>query len=509
MRKVRELLKLCFEKSYSARQAAKAIGIGKTSATEYLAGFKASGLAYCSIAGISDVELLNCINHKKHAENPRYNELSKQFGYIEDELKRTGVTLQLLWEEYKTGRSDYYGYSQFCHHFYKWRKEHKVSMRMDHKAGDKLFVDFTGKKLAVTNPSTGEMTEHEVFVSVLGASQLSYIEAVPSQKKADWIAVNQNALHFYGGVPAAIVPDCLKSAVIKSDNYEPEINPSYKDFAEHYGTVILPARALHPQDKSLAENFVKHAYSRIYAPLRNLVFFSLEELNQALWGQLDIYNSRNFQGRDHSRQQLFNQIEKDQLNPLTREIYELKTFNQCRVQYNHHVYLKEDKHYYSVPFQYTGKHVMVTYTSGLVDIYYNNLRIALHKRNRKQYDYTTEEKHRPLNHQNQAKWTPERFVSWARDIDPKVELLIMKVLDSRPHPEQAFRTCMGLLNLHKKSDNHEYIKACSKAMSLNCLSFKFIKNTIKSKTFNLDSEQELGLFKLPDHSNLRGKENYN
>jgi transposase len=509
MRKVRELLKLCYEKNYSARQAAKTIGIGKTSVTEYLAGFKASGLEYCSIAGMSDSELLNCINHKKHAENQRYSDLSKQFDYFEKELKRTGVTLQLLWEEYKHDRSDHYGYSQFCHHYYKWRKEHKVSMHMEHKAGDKMFVDFTGKKLAVTNPETGEMTEYEVFVSVLGASQLSYIEAVPSQKKADWIAVNQNALHFYGGAPAAIVPDCLKSAVIKADNYEPEVNPSYKDFAGHYGTVILPARALHPQDKSLAENFVKSAYSKIYAPLRNMVFFSLEELNHALWEQLDLYNCRKFQGRDHSRQQLFDQIEKGQLKPLVKEVYELKTFIQCKVQYNHHVYLKEDKHYYSVPFQYTGKQVMVNYTSGLVEIYHNNLRIAIHKRDRKQYEYTTEYAHRPVNHQVQVKWTPERFISWARSIDPKVELLVTKVLDSRPHPEQAYKTCMGLLNLQKKCDTQDYIKACNKALLLNCLTFKFIKNTVESKTFNLDAEQELELLDLPDHGNIRGKEYYN
>jgi transposase len=509
MRKVRELLKLCHENNYSARQAAKTIGMGKTSATEYMSGFKTSGLDYRSIAGMSDSELLNCINLKKQDENPRYSELSEKFEYFEKELKRDGVTLQLLWIEYKTDRSDYYGYSQFCHHFYKWRKEHKVSMHMEHKAGDKLFVDFTGKKLAVTNPDTGEMKEHEVFVSVLGASQLSYIEAVASQQKADWIAVNQNALHFYGGVPAAIVPDCLKSAVIKSDNYEPEINRSYKDFAEHYGTVILPARALHPQDKSLAENFVRNAYRQIYAPLRNRTFFSLAELNQALWEQLDVYNSRNFQGRDHSRQQLFNQIEKEQLNPLVNNLYELKTFNQCRVQYNHHIYLKEDKHYYSVPFQYTGKQVMVNYTSGLVEIYFNNLRIALHKRNRQQYGYTTENTHRPKPHQFQAKWTPERFISWARSIDPKVELLITNIFDSRPHPEQAYKTCMGLLNLHKKCDKHDYIKACNKALLLNCLTFKFVKNTVESKTFNLDAEQELELFKLPDHGNIRGREYYN
>ena len=509
MRKVRELLKLHYEKNYSTRQAANVIGIGKTAAGEYISGFKASGLDYKIVNGLSDSELLNCINKKKQTENPRYTDLSKQFTYFEKELKRTGVTLQILWKEYKISREDYYEYSQFCHHYYKWRKEQKVSMRMEHKAGDKLFVDFAGKKLTVTNPDTGELTEHEVFVSVLGASQLSYIEAVPSQQKADWISVNQNALHFYGGVPAAIVPDCLKSAVIKSDKHEPEINPSYKDFADHYGTVILPARALHPQDKSLAENFVRNAYQQIYAPLRNQVFFSIEELNQALWEQLDIYNNRKFQKRDYSRQQLFNQVEKDQLKPLANDMYELKSFAQDRVQYNYHVYLKEDKHYYSTPYQYIGKQVMIHYTSRIVEIYFNNKRIALHKRNRRQYDYTTEKAHMPKNHLFKAEWTAKRFLSWGRKIAPEVEDVVAKILDSRPHPEQAYKSCMGLLQLHKKCDNNDYIKACKKALALNCMTYKFIKNTIESKTFNLDTEQELELFKLPEHDNIRGKEHYN
>lgn len=509
MRKVRELLRLKFEQNISARQAAKIIGIGKTAASQYIAGFRASGLKISNVAAMSDSELLNVINIKKESENLLYKELSSLFPYFEKELKRTGVTLQLLWKEYTETRTDYYGYSQFCHHYYHWRKQKKVSMRMEHKAGDKMFVDFAGKKLQVVDPETGEIKEYEVFVSVLGASQLSYIEAVASQTKTDWVAMNQNALRFYGGVPAAIVPDCLKSAVIKADKYEPQLNETFNDFANHYQTVILPARALHPQDKSLAENFVRNAYTQVYAPLRNQVFFSVEELNTALWEQLDVYNQKNFQGKDCSRQQLFEEIEKSQLKPLPVDYYELKTFNESKVQYNHHVYLKEDKHYYSVPFQLTGKRVLIIYTTRTVEIYFNNNRVATHQRNRHPYGYTTKNEHRPQNHQYVSEWNPQRFINWGRKISPEVEQVITRILDSRKHPEQAYKSCMGLLNLAKKYDHNDYIKACKKALQLNCTSCKFIKNTLKTKAFNLTDEQELELFKLPDHENIRGKEMYN
>lgn len=509
MRKVRELLRLRFEQNISARQAAIIIGIGKTAASQYVSGFKSSGLNISNVAAMSDSELLNIINIKKESENLRYQELSGLFPYLKKELKRTGVTLQLLWKEYTETHMDHYGYSQFCHHYYHWRKETKVSMRMEHKAGDKMFVDFTGNKLQTTNPETGEITEYEVFVAVLGASQLSYIEAIPSQTKADWIMVNENAIRFYGGVPAAIVPDCLKSAVTKADNYEPQINDTFNDFASHYQTTILPARALHPQDKSLVENFVRNAYIHIYAPLRNQSFFSLEELNMALWEQLNEYNNKKFQLKDYSRQQLFDEIEKQQLNILPLDFYELKTFNECKVQYNHHVYLKEDKHYYSVPFQLTGKKVLIIYTARIVEIYYNNLRIATHKRNRHIYGYTTKTEHRPVNHQYISQWNPQRFMKWARSISEEVEQVIIKILDSRQHPEQAYKSCMGLLNLAKKHDHNDYIKACKKALLLNCTNYKFIKNTLTTKSFNLSEEQELNLFKLPTHKNIRGKEMYN
>ena len=509
MRKVRELLRLRFEQNISSRKAAKILGIGKTAANEYILGFKSKDLDISKISRMSDSELLSAITVNKTIENPRYKELFKQFTYFEKELKRTGVTLELLWKEYSQSHTDYYSYSRFCYYYNSWRKDKKVSMRMMHKAGDKMFVDFTGKKLEVVNPTTGEIQECEVFVSVLGASQLSYIEAVASQKKADWIAVNQNALRFYKGVPAAIVPDCLKSAVIKANKYEPQINEAYSDFAKHYQTVILPARALHPQDKSLAENFVRAAYTQIYAPLRNQIFFSIEELNAALWKYLEVYNKKKFQLKNYSRQELFEEIEAKELKALPLELYELKTFSQNKVQYNHHIYLKEDKHYYSVPFQLTGKMLRVIYTIRNVEIYFNNTRVAIHQRNFRAYQYTTKNEHRPPNHQYVSDWTPERFTKWAGDISPEVAEVVTQILDSREHPEQAYKSCMGLLNLAKKYEKQDYIKACKKALQVNLITYKFIKNTLKTKSFNLNDQKELELFKLPEHENIRGKEMFN
>lgn len=508
MRKVRELLRLCIEQGLSARQGAKIIGIGKTAASQYTAGFKASGLKLSSIEAMSDTELLSILNLKREADNTRYTMLAQLFPRFEKELKRTGVTLQLLWEEYSQTHEDSYGYSQFCHHYYHWRKTRKVSMHIEHKAGDKMYVDFTGKKLAYVDPQTGEVIACEVFVSVLGSSQLSYLEATASQTKADWITVNQNALRFYGGATAAIVPDCLKAAVTKADNYEPLINETYDDFASHYSTVILPARALHPQDKALAENFVRNAYTQIFARLRNQIFFSLEELNEALWEKLDAYNRKNFQGRDYSRQQLFEEIERQYLKPLPAQSYEVKSFCENTVQFNHHIYLKEDRHYYSVPHELTGKKVKVSYTNRSVEIYFNNLRVAMHHRNRSPYGYSTKPEHRPPNHQYVSEWTPIRFIQWGRKMSPEVEQVITRILESKPHPEQGYKSCMGLLGLAKKYESDHIIKACMKALKTKCATYKFVKNTLETKTFMLQDDLQTTLFKLPEHENIRGKEKY-
>lgn len=506
MKEVRELLRLSIKQGFSNRRSAQMVGISKSSGSEYIAGFKASGFSIENIDSLSDTDLIELISPAKNY-NPRYEGLVSHFPHIEKELKRKGVTMQLLWHELFYEAVDSYSYSQFCHHYGQWKKKQKISMHIEHKAGDKLYVDYTGAKQHVVNPTTGEIEEMEVFVAVLGCSQLCYIEAVPSQKKGDWIQVNENALRFLGGAPRCIVPDCLKSAVIKSDKYEPSINESYNDFAQHYNTTILPARALHPQDKSLAENFVKTAYQRIFAPLRNTTFFSLAELNEAMWEHLDKHNQLCFQGKDYSREQLFNDIEKNELQPLTATPYDIKEFSSAKVQYNHHVYLKADKHYYSVPFQLTGKTISLRYNSRIVELLFNNMRVAIHNRNCTAYGYTTNEKHRPETHQFLVKWDAPRFIKWAASISPVSENVIRKVIDNRQHPEQAFKTCMGIMSLSKKYPQEEFIKACQRAIEVNGLTYKFISNTLKNKAFNITNEEVLN--KLPFHNNIRGKERYN
>jgi transposase len=509
MIKVRELLRLKFEQGLSAREAAHRVGMGKTAASEFIAGFSSCGLTLKEVLELSDVELNSILHLKKQTYNEKYQHLAEKFTYFEVELKRVGVTLQLLWKEYLEKTPGGYGYSQFCHHFYQWQKVQKVSMHIEHKAGDKMYVDFTGTKHSVIDLKTGEITEYEVFVAVLGASQYAYIEAVASQTKADWVLANENAFWFFGGVSRAIVPDCLKSAVTKADKYEPIINETFSDFGRHYNTTILPARALHPKDKSLAEGFVLMAYRRIFAPLRNRIFYSLSELNQAFWEQLDLHNQMPFQGRDYSRGHVFKTIERDQLNPLPVARYDYKEFIVTKVQYNHYVYLKENKHYYSVPFQYTGKKVLVSYTSRLVEIYYNNQRIATHLRNQTPYGYTTNEQHRPDDHQFISEWSPERFMNWGKKIGLEAEQVVAKVLQSKTHPEQAYHSCMGILNLEKKHSREDFLKACKKASDTNCLTYRFIANTLKNKTFNLSAEEELKQFEFVFHDNIRGKEGYN
>ena len=509
MRKVRELLRLKFEQGLSARQAAKTAGMGKTAASEYITGFSSCGLTLAQALDLTDTELAGALSLKRQTVNERYQKLAGQFTHFEKELKRTGVTLQLLWTEYIGRTPEGYSYSHFCHHYDQWQKGQKVSMHIEHKAGDKMYVDFAGSKLSVVNPQTGEITEYEVFVAVLGSSQYSYIEAVASQTKADWVQVNENAMRFFRGVPRAIVPDCLKSAVTTANKYEPVINETFRDFACHYATTILPARALHPKDKALAEGFVRMAYRRIYAPLRDRVFFSLEELNQAIWEQLDKHNQMPFQGRNYSREQLYQEVEINQLKPLPIAHYDLKEYIIVKVQYNHHVYLKEDKHYYSVPFQLTGKKVLISYSNRLVEIYYDNQRVATHTRNLNPNDYSTNDQHRPANHLYVSEWSPQRFIQWGQKIGPDVKQLIEQVLQGKPHPEQAYRSCMGILSLAKKHTPDEFLKACKKALDTGCITYRFIANTLKNKTFNLAPEEELKQLQIPFHENIRGKEWYN
>ncbi len=505
--KLREILRLSQELKFSIRQVAEATHVSKTSVGEYLAEYKRSGLLYQDVLGMSDKELAELFEKRNKLVNPMYDDLSKEFPNYEKELARVGVTLYLLWEEYKERNPDGFSYSRFCHHYRMWESKLKAGMHIEHKAGDLIYADFTGKKMHYVDPDTGEVIPAEIFITILGASQLIYVEAVRSQNLEDWIWANENAWRYYGGATRAICPDNLKSAVTKACNYEPLINETYDDLARHYNTVILPTRPGKPKDKALVENAVRIVYQRIFAKLRNQTFFSLEELNAAIWEELEKINDADFQRRDISRRQLFNEIEKNELQPLPKERYEIRRYQVSKVEFNHHIYLREDKHYYSVPYQYTGQKVKTLYTNRNVEIYKDNVRIALHKRNTRPYGYTTDKSHMPAEHQFVDGWNTDRFIKWASKMGGSIEIFIEKLLDSKEHPQQAFKSCIGVLNLSKEYMPEDLEFVCKRALDFNCISFRFIKNSLKNNIHKTQQEGPIEM-KLPFHENIRGKENY-
>jgi transposase len=509
MKKIREIVRLSEEAGLSNRKIAQALGISRPVVAQYLCDIRTANLKYSEIKELPDGTLLEIISGNKRENKAKYRKLASKFEYYSKELKRTGVTLQLLWEEYKNSEADGYSYSQFCYHYQIWKEASEISMRMEHKAGDKMFVDFTGKKLNIINPVTGEIIPVEVFIAVLGASQLAYVEAVENQKKENFIRANENAFRYFGGVTEAIVPDCLKSAVTKADKYEPDLNPEYLDFARHYNTTILPARPYHPKDKPLVENAVRIVYSWIFARIRNEEFFSLSDLNKRLRELLEEYNNKPMQRPRVSRRDIFSEIEKDVLKPLPGMIYEIKHYKRLKVQFNYHVYLSEDKHYYSVPYRVRGRYVELFFSEKTVEIYENNTRIAIHFRSRKVNGYTTLKEHMPPNHQWMADWNSDRFIKWAGNIGRPVKDVIETVLLSKAHPEQAYKSCLGILNLSKKYSTNRLIKACERAFRFECCSYKAIENILKNNMEAVDDNEPDLFERLPDHENIRGINYYN
>lgn len=507
MLQVKQIIRLHSEgKSY--RDISKSLGNSRKVVTKYILLFESTGLSYDEIKDYSEAEFFRLLSEREKPNENRLSILHELFPQIEHELKEPGVTKQGLWSEYKAEHPGGYNYTQFCLYFNKWLKSSEATMHFEHKSGDKMYVDFAGHKMKVTDRATGEVHELEVFVAILGASRLTYVEAVPSQKIKDFIKVVENALHYFGGVPAAIVPDNLKSAVTKADRYEPELNHTFAGFGLHYGTAILPARSRKPRDKSLVEGAVKIAYSRIYAPLRKRTFTSVKELNEAIWEELEKHNDTKFQGKDYSRRELFCQIERQALSQLPAMRYEIKETASATVYKNSYIWLGCDRHYYSVPFRYIGKKVRVECSASSVEIYDGYERIAYHKREYRQYGYTTIPEHLPSAHRFVSDWSPEKFLGWASTVGQETEKVIGKVLESKQHPEQAYKSCAGILSFGKKVGYERLNKACRRADEFKSYSYRTIKNILNGNLDNMYKEAEIQ-HQLPMHENVRGPEYYN
>lgn len=505
---IRQLIRLKSQQE-SHRYISQVLGISRTTVVEYVKQLNASGMDWRELLLLND-EGLALLFSSSMIEDARYKHLANFFPYMDKELRKTGVTRRHLWQEYQQqtkGKEESYSYSQFCYHYQQWSKKGQVTAPLIHKAGEKLFIDFTGKLLETIDRDTGEIIPMQVFVGVLAASGYTFVRATYSQKQQDFLDCLSACLRYFGGVPSLIMPDNLKSAVVKSSSYEPELTVAMKQWGLHYNTVILPVRSYKPKDKAAVENAVKQVYSHFFAPLRNEQFFSLAALNTALSEQLEIFNNKAYQHRDYSRRHLFEKTDQQYLQPLPAEDFCLKKQVRVMVQKNGHIWLSEDKHYYSVPYKFIGQRVQVYYTSQQVEIYSNFKRVALHHRNRKGYGYTTESSHLSSTHRYYLGWSPEKFKQWAAAIGTPTAALVDKIFETKPHPEQAYKSCQGILALARKVGNDRLNNACQRALHYQSYYYNTVKRILE-KGLDLEKDHLQATSVLPDHENLRGSKYY-
>jgi len=507
MSNIRHILRLHTQNRTKA-EIIEQTGIPRNTLKKYLKEFKLSGLNFSEINVLTDADLKELF--AKPEEPPFGEKLEKLytlFPSMDKELKRKGVTRLVLWEEYKIKYPDGIGSTLFFKSFKEWKSRITPTMRKEHKAGDKLYIDFAGQKLAYFDREINETKQVEVFVAILGASQLTFVEAVESQQKEDFIGAVEDALHYYGGVPSAIVPDNLKSAVTKSSKYEPTINETFADFAEHYNTTILPTRAYHPKDKALVESAVNIIYTRIYAKIRNEKFYSLEELNKSIGLALEEHNNQIVTGRNYSRRQLFEEVEHMTLLPLPILRYEFKKQQYVTVKKDGYISLTADKHFYSIPYRFIGKKVKVMFSRYNVEVFYNYERIALHVRSKNPFKYTTNKEHLAPNHRFVSELSPERCATLAEEIHKDVKLYILKILNQSKYQEQACKVCLGVLDLAKKVGNERLTKACQRALNYGIYNYGTIKKILE-KSIDMQENDENEQLKMPQHDNIRGKDYY-
>jgi transposase len=491
----------------SKKEISRTVGISRNTLKSYLSRFAVMESEIEQLLKMEDNELEKMFfpGSPSYKES-RYDDLKDKLDYFTKELKRTGVTRTLLWEEYKENLPKHYSYTQFCHHLQQHLTSSKPSMVLNHNAGEKMYVDFAGDKLSYVDIATGEIIQCETFIACLPYSGYSYVINVRSQRVEDFIYALRQALIFFEGVPQMIVPDNLKSAVIKADRYEPKINQVLEDFANHYGTVVVPARAYKPKDKALVENQVKLVYSQIFARLRNKTIFSLNELNEDTFELNKRLNQTRMQNKDYCREEKYLAEEKELLKPLPEQAFEIKHYKELKVAKNGHVMLYEDKHYYSVPYRYIGKKVKVVYTRSLVCIYCEREQIAVHQRSYVKGKYSYFPEHLCSHHQHYLQLSPEYYIKQASEYSSKLEEYFTQMFSEKDPPEAYYKRCNGLLSLARQTPKQTMDAVCCTAIKCRTYSYSFIKNLLENTKLIDISLQDYK--PLPQHENIRGKENY-
>lgn len=507
MSQIKQLLRL-HKQGDSLKSIARNLGISKNTVKSYLTKLAIGTLPLAELLELDDPVL----ESKFHAGNPAYKDprfeyLSTKLDYFTAELKRVGVTKKLLWEEYKTIYQQGYAYSQFCFHLHQQLIARKPGMKLEHLPADKLFVDYAGKLLDYVDPLTGEVIPCQVFVACLPFSDYCFAMVVPSQRIADFLYALGCCLNEIGGTPAVLVPDNLKSAIVKADRYEPEVNRALEDFANHYNITVIPTRPRKPKDKALVENQVKLVYNRVFAKLRNRQFFDLTSLNQAVKEKIKEHNQTRMQQKPYCREERFLAAEKHLLGPLPATGFEVKYYSEPMVANNNHIYLGKDKHYYSVPYAYVGIKVKVIYTRSMVHIYARGKQVAVHIRSYAPAGYTTVKEHLSSHHRHYLDRSPDYYMGKAKAKSPELYLLVQLIFDQPKHPEQLYRTCDGLLRLQKKAPAGAFAKACEIAIEYRNFSYKFVERILNNK---MEGHQDHPVKEqtLPVHHNIRGKEYY-
>lgn len=503
---IKQLLQL-HEQGKSRKFITKALGISKNTVKTYLLKLSLLDADIKYLLSLEDTEL----EAKFYPGNPsykqdKYDALKVGFDYYSSELKRTGVTRRLLWEECKDKNETFYSYSQFCYHLNQYTKAQRPSMILNHVAGEKLYIDFAGKQLSYIDKDTGDIIKCQVFVGCLPYSDFGFAMAVRHQSIEDFIHALRCCLEFLGGTPSILVPDNLKAAIIKSNPYEPEINRVLEDFANHYNMAVVPARVAKPRDKALVENHVKLIYTRVYARLRNMQFFDLMSLNRAIQEKMLQHNQTRMQKKTYCREEKFLADEKSKLNKLPAQPFQIKYYKDYKVAKNNHLCLTQDNHYYSVPYQLIGQRVKVIYTRNMVYIFHNRAQVAIHIRNYKPGGYTTIKEHLCSHHQHYLDRSPEYYMQKSLAYSSNVQHFIKMLFTGGRPPEQNYRTGDGVFNLARRIPNEIFERALELSIEYNTYSYKFLNKVIENLAASgLDEKHEL---QIPKHQNIRGKEYY-
>ena len=502
MRKIKEVLRLKYENELSDSKIAQSLCIARSTVFEYINRAKGAGISWPIPEGMDEAKLERQLfparqdTFFEHRAEPDWES-------VYQELKGAHVTKTLVWLEYKEKNPQGYQYSQFCKLYKQWAKKLSVVMRQDHKAGEMVFVDYCGDTVPITDPNTGEVRQAQVFVAVLGASNYTYAEASWSQGLFDWISAHVHAFEYFGGVTEVIVPDNLRSGVSHASYYEPDINPTYLEMANYYTTVVIPARVRKPKDKAKVEAGVALVQRWILARLRHETFFSLTEINTRIKELLIWLNNHPFQKLEGSRVSLFNTIDKPALKPLPQEPYEYAEWKVARVNVDY--YIEVDRHYYSVPYQLVSRQLDVRITAGTIECFYKGNRIASHIRSDDKGRHTTLTEHMPKSHQMYAEWTPQRLISWAAKSGEHVKALVEKILAQRPHPEQGFRSALGIMRLGKHYGNDRLDASCKRALEIGASSYKSIDSILKHGLDRVEQKKQADVLYEPvEHTNIRG-----